>query len=648
MYVLFAITSICRIRIISEIILHGLSSDLKYFKQPKHNINIRQIKMSESSNDGQLSSMFSSMFSAATPLREAVAGTANRFMKKDLASSLGSVTKSPTAPDEKDEKSPEDIPKEDLMHLCMKLSKRMQSMESKMQEVSKGKKNALNDRRFLLDLIKTLVTLPPSASDDSIDLDIASIRESWLVSEEKRTSKIFELETKIRSMAQEHSAEINSTEQRYRKELVDLQSKFIPTDGNNDKLSVAGSGESLLIQELERYSSEKQELQKEVNALQSRCISLEKEYEQVKESVEDLTARLLNAQSGIAERDEKLAAAAKSSEYTVATLEEKVVFLQIQMQKMKTQEDNRERELSAIRRQLENAGMQMSSLQLQLEEKEASLRVNKETIVHLQFKIDEVEPELDKFRDRARDVERNMGAAAVLKAEQEALLVSLRKDLKSALDSKDEITKQLNELLNDKALKKAVAEKAAEYEKRLNEMQIVLDENNSLITRLRAENQTSERNHAMRTAMLATCEAQLQSSQMELAAKDELIHENGNHVAVLQARIKNFEEKLNLQIREHQENVQELQKISLDTDSRHKSEIQKIKVDNDAAIESIKKEYTKKIGTARALLTEREEEVRTLGIKVQEQQAEIASGAPNERRIFELAQVLPDYYQCFF
>ena len=31
----------------------------------------------------------------------------------------------------------------------------------------------------------------------------------------------------------------------------------------------------------------------------------------------------------------------------------------------------------------------------------------------------------------------------------------------------------------------------------------------SLITRLRAEAQASERNHAMRTAMLATCEAQV-------------------------------------------------------------------------------------------------------------------------------------------
>ena len=35
----------------------------------------------------------------------------------------------------------------------------------------------------------------------------------------------------------------------------------------------------------------------------------------------------------------------------------------------------------------------------------------------------------------------------------------------------------------------------------------------SLITRLRAEAQASERNHAMRTAMLATCEAQVAQLQ---------------------------------------------------------------------------------------------------------------------------------------
>ena len=38
------------------------------------------------------------------------------------------------------ETSPYDIPKEDLMHLCMKMNKRMQFMEEKQKELLKAKK----------------------------------------------------------------------------------------------------------------------------------------------------------------------------------------------------------------------------------------------------------------------------------------------------------------------------------------------------------------------------------------------------------------------------------------------------------------------------------------------------------------------------
>ena len=38
------------------------------------------------------------------------------------------------------ENSPYDIPKDDLMHLCMKMNKRMQFMEEKQKELLKAKK----------------------------------------------------------------------------------------------------------------------------------------------------------------------------------------------------------------------------------------------------------------------------------------------------------------------------------------------------------------------------------------------------------------------------------------------------------------------------------------------------------------------------
>jgi hypothetical protein len=65
--------------------------------------------------------------------------------------------------------------------------------------------------------------------------------------------------------------------------------------------------------------------------------------------------------------------------------------------------------------------------------------------------------------------------------------------------------------------------------------------------------------------------------------------------------------------------------------------IQTLEKLHDENVEAIKRDHAKKSAMARILLSEKEEEVRTLSAKVSELQEEIHSGAPQERKIFELA-----------
>jgi hypothetical protein len=62
--------------------------------------------------------------------------------------------------------------------------------------------------------------------------------------------------------------------------------------------------------------------------------------------------------------------------------------------------------------------------------------------------------------------------------------------------------------------------------------------------------QTSERNHAMRTAMLATCEAQLETLQQELRDKDVTSHEAIERVTSLQASLAAAEARLAERVKE--------------------------------------------------------------------------------------------------
>ena len=92
-------------------------------------------------------------------------------------------------------------------------------------------------------------------------------------------------------------------------------------------------------------------------------------------------------------------------------------------------------------------------------------------------------------RERAKDLERNMGAAALLKAEQEALLFSLRKDLRSALETKEDLVRNMNESEGFKAREESLKEKISEYESTVNSLQNLLDDKSAMITRLRQESQ---------------------------------------------------------------------------------------------------------------------------------------------------------------
>eukprot|EP01035_Chromulina_nebulosa_P018385 gene18385-24084_t len=199
-------------------------------------------------------------------------------------------------------------------------------------------------------------------------------------------------------------------------------------------------------------------------------------------------------------------------------------------------------------------------------------------------------------------------AASLLKLEQEALINNLRKDLKHALDVKEELTKKINDFEEYRIKTEGQLVRLTALSDQVNQLQNNLEDKNSLITRLRTEAQTNERNHAMRTAMLATCESQLEILKSELILKD-----------------KNSQDSF------------EQNEMTLKQDE-YESAISQLKLQHDENIENIKRDYAKKSTLARSLMTEKEEEAKLLSAKVVELQKEIASGAPSERRIFELAQ----------
>jgi hypothetical protein len=120
----------------------------------------------------------------------------------------------------------------------------------------------------------------------------------------------------------------------------------------------------------------------------------------------------------------------------------------------------------------------------------------------------------------------------------------------------------------------------------------------------------------------------------DLEAKDFI-----DKISNLQINYSSLEDQLKIKTKEYDARITELEKQSQQEKENYENQIKVIKSTNEDNMENLKKDFTKKSAMARTLLSEREEEVRVLSQKVQELQDEIKSGAPSERKIFELAQV---------
>jgi chromosome segregation ATPase len=271
--------------------------------------------------------------------------------------------------------------------------------------------------------------------------------------------------------------------------------------------------------------------------LQSKVRRFDAESEQLRRSEESLKGQVESLESSLKATTEREAELQREVEATRNQMEEKVLYLQMQLNSAKGRDEVKDKEVAALKRQVESAGTQIASLQLLVEEKEIGVKSNKDVVQALQARLSELEADLEQARAKVRDGDRHHTAQTMLKAEQEALAAALRRDLKSALDGRDEANRRVQELAEYKLKAEGQLQRLGALTDQVNSLQAEVEDRSSLITRLRAEAQASERNHAMKTAMLATCEAQMEALRAELAAKEQTVREAVDRVAALQTRL---------------------------------------------------------------------------------------------------------------
>lgn len=388
------------------------------------------------------------------------------------------------------ESNPEDIPKEDLLHLCMKMNKRMQSMETKGQELVKIKAVLLAERKQLIDAIKQVVIIPVNLLDDN-EFDIGLAIDLLNKSEDNQKVLVNSLEQKISDLEQSKMVELLECENRHRKEITNLQRSLNkPASNSVDTLEesvdagASNTTEDLItldlspkendytLQENERLMKEievrvtqqsfnaltattyntfiygcsfsskffaAQEMQANQITLMGKIKKLESQNEDWKASESSLQATVAAFEEKLRLRNEELLADRRKSEELRVKGEEKVMYLQLQINNVKGREEQINSESISLKKESEKMKEMIS-------ERELIIAQRKELIEKLQNKLFENETDIGSLRQKNQETEKNLNAAKLLKDEKEALLSSLRKDLRSMFDSKEQAILRVQEL----------------------------------------------------------------------------------------------------------------------------------------------------------------------------------------------------------
>eukprot|EP01031_Cornospumella_fuschlensis_P031810 gene31810-38459_t len=355
-----------------------------------------------------------------------------------------------------EESSMADIPKEELLHLCMKLNKRMQTMETKGKELLKKKNTLQSERDRLLKMIEGTVgsTLSVVSADGDLDLD--------------------RIESLYRNAITKAAAASTSSDSTHTPSQPPPESSG--SDGNDSKYKDT-------IKTLEQL-------------MQTKQADLEKATKQLEE--------------------------VKLHE------EEQVVYFQMQLQAAKQREDG-------LNVDLKNLQLKLSSVQKSLEETEIHVATNRELLQALQSRLIEIEPDLAQAKDKVNTL-------TVLRMEQDSLIQTLRKDLKNALADKESLSKRMSEVETDKLKYEGNSVKIQNLTDELNRKTEELEQLNVLLLRMRAEAASSERNNAMRVAMLATAEAQVAELKEILSKKEAETQDLVQKISSLQVTVSSLED----------------------------------------------------------------------------------------------------------
>eukprot|EP00624_Nannochloropsis_granulata_P005912 evm.model.NODE_42083_length_13037_cov_30.485924.4 len=401
-----------------------------------------------------------------------------------------------------------DISRDDLMHLCMKLNKRLKTLESNFTELKESESEAAAQRDELLGFVMTEV-LRKDVLSEGLQMSLPLLQREWAEREEERN-------VALQIMQQQHRDYVQAKEQ----EIRLLMSTSSPsttttttTSSSPSSASTPPSNTDMQQQQQQRQEQQQQQLQQLFGEMEESRAAQAKEKE-----TESLRKELQGHVKALEEEKDM-----------VISLHNQLAATKTQHEKQKMEEEEEQQQQQQQQHQLPRPLSPSPLLPQNEKEVQATLAL-----------LHSLQHDLDLKTQRIATLEEQLGASSILLQQKEMTLEEHRLSLSHHHQQQHKLTSSLQTSqcalqggLHDKETLQQQQQKAEEWQAQLDEVRSALSEKNGLVKRLKEELERAEQLHASKATQVVQLEGGVQEMVQEMGVLREAVKEGEEMVAAL-------------------------------------------------------------------------------------------------------------------
>ncbi|CAM9144739.1 unnamed protein product [Choristocarpus tenellus] len=375
------------------------------------------------------------------------------------------------------DKNPKDIPREDLVNLCMKLSKRLEVVEARSMQLTQAHKAVLQERQELLDFFaKEVVGNPAHTSGDVLkgsgcnegSTNIRSMRSMWQKMDSERSLLLHEIQSSYQEAVRSKEHELQKQEAVHQKELLDLQKRLEESMlGTSDTKVVEGvreNGVPALIQGGTLQGEDSKEtfrkvalLKEEIKQVLAGKQQLEHHLQRIMEENEEMVRAMRADLSGSQEEVTKLSKANAATKADLESVRGKMNAQLNELEGLKQVLNERDALLARIRTESQSAETVHAT-------RTAMIATMQQEVVGLKGLLADKDKELQKCHTSANSLHQQCAKLERALADVHASLAK-EKELKG----QEEEQRKTEQQAHNKDVEDAVLQERREWEERFAE-----------------------------------------------------------------------------------------------------------------------------------------------------------------------------------